>query len=58
VFGIFLEGFHCTVMYVLAGVMIGYETPEAYDGGPIALVQDGDIITIDAKNRTLDLVSS
>jgi len=38
--------------------MIGHVTPEAYDGGPIALVQNGDMITIDAKNRTLDLVSS
>ena len=35
-FGVFLEGFHCTVMYVLAGIMIGHVTP---DGGPIALVQ-------------------
>ena len=32
-------------------------TPEAYEGGPIALVQNGDIITIDTQNRTLDLVS-
>ena len=38
--------------------MIGHVTPEAYDGGPIALVQNGDMITIDAKNKTLDLVSS
>jgi len=37
------------------GIMIGHVTPEAYDGGPIALVQNGDMITIDAKNRTLDL---
>ena len=37
--------------------MVGHVTPEAYEGGPIALVQNGDIITIDAQNRTLDLVS-
>ena len=45
-------------MYLPAGIMIGHVTPEAYDGGPIALVQNGDMITIDAKNKTLDLVSS
>ena len=30
------------------GFIIGHITPEAQDGGPIALVQDGDRITIDA----------
>ena len=34
-----MEGFHCTVMRVLAGIMIGHVTPKAYDGGPVALVQ-------------------
>lgn len=38
------------------GIMIGHVTPEAYSGGPIALVQNGDMITIDAPNRTLNLV--
>jgi dihydroxy-acid dehydratase len=30
-------------------------TPEAAVGGPIALIEDGDSITIDAVNRTIDL---
>jgi dihydroxy-acid dehydratase len=29
--------------------------PEAQVGGPIALVQDGDVITVDAVNNTLDM---
>jgi dihydroxy-acid dehydratase len=37
------------------GFIIGHVTPEAQEGGPIALVQDGDWIRIDAKARTLDL---
>ena len=40
------------------GIMIGHVTPEAYSGGPIALFQNGDIITIDAPNQTLNLVCS
>lgn len=40
------------------GIMIGHVTPEAYTGGPIALVQNEDLITIDAPNRTLNLVRS
>ena len=39
------------------GIMIGHVTPEAYEGGAIALVQDGDIICIDNINKKLDLVS-
>jgi len=35
------------------GFIIGHVCPEAQDGGPIALVQEGDIVTIDAENRTL-----
>ena len=35
------------------GFVVGHITPEAQDGGPIALVRDGDIITIDAA--TLDI---
>jgi dihydroxy-acid dehydratase len=38
------------------GIMIGHVTPEAYSGGPIALVQNGDTVTIDAPNRILNLV--
>jgi dihydroxy-acid dehydratase len=37
------------------GFIIGHVTPEAQEGGPIALVEDGDRIHIDAKRRTLDL---
>lgn len=37
------------------GFVVGHVTPEAYDGGPIALVQDGDRITIDAVARELIL---
>jgi len=37
------------------GFIIGHVTPEAQEGGPIALVRDGDLITIDAKKRTMDL---
>ncbi len=35
------------------GFIIGHVTPEAQDGGPIALVKNGDSITLDAKNRTM-----
>ena len=37
--------------------MIGHVTPEAYDGGPIALIQEGDTLTIDKRNRTINIVS-
>jgi dihydroxy-acid dehydratase len=37
------------------GFCIGHVGPEAAVGGPIALVRDGDMITIDAENGTLDL---
>jgi dihydroxy-acid dehydratase len=37
------------------GFCIGHVGPEAADGGPIALVQNGDIITIDAAAGTIDL---
>jgi dihydroxy-acid dehydratase len=37
------------------GFIIGHVVPEAQDGGPIALVENGDKITIDAKKRVLDL---
>lgn len=38
------------------GFLIGHVVPEAAVGGPIGLVKDGDLITIDAENRLLDLV--
>jgi len=37
------------------GFLIGHVTPEAQDGGPIALVRDGDEIDIDAKRHTIEL---
>jgi len=37
------------------GFIIGHVTPEAQEGGPIALVENGDTITVDAKKRVLDL---
>jgi dihydroxy-acid dehydratase len=37
------------------GFCIGHVGPEAADGGPIALVEDGDVIAIDAKAGTIDL---
>lgn len=37
------------------GFCIGHVGPEAADGGPIALVEDGDSITIDAEAGTIDL---
>ena len=37
------------------GASIGHVAPEALDGGPIALVQDGDVISIDIPQRTLTL---
>ncbi len=38
------------------GPAIGYVTPEAARGGPIALVEDGDSIHIDLSDRKLDLL--
>lgn len=37
------------------GFIIGHITPEAYNGGPISFVNNGDIIEIDAKNNKIDL---
>jgi len=37
------------------GASIGHVAPEAYDGGTIALVEDGDIISIDIPKRSLTL---
>nr|VFK58474.1 MAG: dihydroxy-acid dehydratase [Candidatus Kentron sp. UNK]VFK68892.1 MAG: dihydroxy-acid dehydratase [Candidatus Kentron sp. UNK] len=35
------------------GFIIGHVVPEAQEGGPIALVRDGDMLTIDAESNTL-----
>ncbi|MFX0032949.1 MAG: dihydroxy-acid dehydratase [Candidatus Hodarchaeota archaeon] len=40
------------------GPCIGHVCPEAYEGGPIAVVNDGDLIEIDIKNRRLSLLIS
>ena len=37
------------------GFIVGHITPEAQEGGPIALVQTGDQITIDARNNSLNV---
>jgi dihydroxy-acid dehydratase len=38
------------------GFVIGHVVPEAQVGGPIGLVHDGDVISIDAETNTLELV--
>ena len=37
------------------GFIVGHVTPEAQEGGPIALVENGDSITIDADNNTISV---
>ena len=37
------------------GFIVGHVTPEAQDGGPIGLLQDGDIVTIDANTNSLNV---
>jgi len=37
------------------GFVVGHITPEAQDGGTVALVKDGDLITIDAETNSLSL---
>ncbi|MCW1913762.1 dihydroxy-acid dehydratase [Luteolibacter sp. GHJ8] len=37
------------------GFVVGHITPEAHDGGPIGLLVEGDIITIDAKNNLISV---
>ena len=38
-----------------SGPCIGHVSPEAYVGGPIAIVQDGDLINIDIPKRKIDI---
>jgi dihydroxy-acid dehydratase len=40
------------------GPCIGHVCPEAYEGGPIAIVQDGDMIEIDIDKRELNIMLS
>jgi dihydroxy-acid dehydratase len=37
------------------GFIIGHVVPEAQDGGPIALIKDGDVITLDARKNRIDV---
>ncbi len=37
------------------GFVVGHVTPEAFDGGPLALVEDGDTITIDAESDLIEV---
>ena len=38
------------------GFCVGHVAPEALDGGPIGLVEDGDVIAIDVTTNTIDLL--
>lgn len=38
-----------------SGPCIGHVCPEAYEGGPIAIIKDGDIIQIDIPNRIMNV---
>jgi dihydroxy-acid dehydratase len=40
------------------GFIVGHVTPEAQEGGPIALVRDGDIVTLDADKNLLNVAVS
>ena len=40
------------------GFVIGHVSPEAFDGGPIALLQDGDEVTVDAESRRISVAVS
>ncbi|KVV14758.1 dihydroxy-acid dehydratase [Flavobacterium sp. TAB 87] len=37
------------------GFVVGHVTPEAYEGGGIALIENGDLITIDAVKNTINM---
>jgi len=36
--------------------VVGHITPEAFSGGPLAIIEDGDEILIDAENNKLELL--
>jgi len=40
------------------GFVVGHIAPEAVDAGPIALLKDGDVITIDVRNNRIDVALS
>ena len=37
------------------GLMVGHVSPEAWDGGPLAFLRDGDMIDVDVSRRALDV---
>jgi dihydroxy-acid dehydratase len=37
------------------GMVVGHVAPEAFEGGPIALIKEGDLITVDAVKRLIQL---
>jgi dihydroxy-acid dehydratase len=37
------------------GFIVGHISPEAQEGGPVALVRNGDRVTLDAEKNTLDV---
>jgi len=37
------------------GMVVGHVAPDAYEGGPLALLQNGDSITIDARKRLIQV---
>ncbi|PUA34430.1 MAG: dihydroxy-acid dehydratase [Candidatus Terraquivivens tikiterensis] len=38
------------------GLMVGHVSPEAFEGGPIAVIKDGDWIKVDAEQKRLDVL--
>ena len=48
---------HAHILYMnIPGIMVGHVSPEAHVGGPIAVVRNGDMITIDVQQKILNLV--
>ncbi len=45
-----------TIFRCIYGPVIGHCSPEAVDGGPIALVEEGDLIEIDVMERKLNII--
>jgi dihydroxy-acid dehydratase len=37
------------------GLMVGHVAPEAASGGPIALLRDGEVVTLDADKRSIEM---
>jgi dihydroxy-acid dehydratase len=37
------------------GFMVGHVAPEAFDGGPIAIIREGDLLLIDIEKRKIDI---